>query len=77
MTRWASNCARGPGEGPCARYEVRFSSLFQEGRGLALPCDAGGRVEVPCWGPGMNEEVNLKVSMTDGPHGAARYQALA
>ncbi len=28
------------------RYELRFRSLFQEGRALAFPCDARGRVEL-------------------------------
>jgi hypothetical protein len=28
------------------RYELRFRSLFNEGRALAFPCDAGGRVEL-------------------------------
>lgn len=27
-------------------YELRFRSLFDEGRGLAFPCDAVGRVDV-------------------------------
>ena len=27
-------------------YELRFQSLFCEGRALAFPCDAGGRVEL-------------------------------
>jgi hypothetical protein len=29
-----------------AGYELRFRSLFQEGRGLSFPCDAHGRVEL-------------------------------
>jgi hypothetical protein len=29
-----------------ARYEIRFRSLFQEGRGLAFPCDAQGHVNL-------------------------------
>ena len=29
-----------------ARYELRFASLFDEGRGLAFPCDAEGRVDL-------------------------------
>jgi hypothetical protein len=28
------------------RYELRFRSLFNEGRALAFPCDAGGHVEM-------------------------------
>lgn len=27
-------------------YEIRFCSLFEEGRALAFPCDAKGRVEL-------------------------------
>jgi hypothetical protein len=27
-------------------FEIRFQSLFNEGRGLAFPCDAGGRVNL-------------------------------
>lgn len=32
---------------PSARFfQLRFPSLFQGGRGLAFPCDAGGRVDI-------------------------------
>lgn len=27
-------------------YELRFDSLFVEGRGLAFPCDAAGQVDL-------------------------------
>lgn len=27
-----------------AGYELRFNSLFNEGRGLSFPCDAAGQV---------------------------------
>jgi hypothetical protein len=27
-------------------FELRFRSLFDEGRGFAFPCDAAGRVEL-------------------------------
>ena len=27
-------------------YELRFQSLFQEGRALAFPCDAQGQVDL-------------------------------
>lgn len=27
-------------------FELRFRSLFNEGRGLAFPCDANGRVDM-------------------------------
>lgn len=30
--------------GLAARYQLRFESLFQQGRALAFPCDAQGRV---------------------------------
>jgi hypothetical protein len=29
-----------------AAYELRFQSLFDEGRGLAFPCDAAGQVDM-------------------------------
>lgn len=35
---------RAPGRAP--RYEIRFCSLFKEGRALAFPCDAQGHVEL-------------------------------
>lgn len=31
---------------PRARYELRFRSLFDEGRAYAFPCDAAGRVDM-------------------------------
>jgi hypothetical protein len=29
-----------------AQYELRFQSLFDEGRAFAFPCDARGRVDM-------------------------------
>jgi hypothetical protein len=29
-----------------ARYEIRFQSLFKEGRAFTFPCDADGRVDM-------------------------------
>ena len=29
-----------------AHYELRFQSLFHEGRALTFPCDAGGQVQL-------------------------------
>jgi hypothetical protein len=29
-----------------AAFELRFQSLFDEGRALAFPCDAAGRVDL-------------------------------
>jgi hypothetical protein len=29
-----------------ARYELRFQSLFDEGRGYAFPCDGDGHVDI-------------------------------
>ena len=29
-----------------ARFVIRFSSLFNEGRGFAFPCDSAGRVDL-------------------------------
>ena len=31
--------------GAC-RYQLRFESLFQQGRGLAFPCDGQGHVQL-------------------------------
>ena len=31
---------------PSSAYELRFRSLFDEGRGYAFPCDAQGRVDM-------------------------------
>ena len=31
---------------PSRRYELRFRSLFNEGRGYAFPCDAQGLVDM-------------------------------
>ena len=30
---------------PSQRYELRFTSLHQEGRALVFPCDPSGRVD--------------------------------
>lgn len=34
------------GPSVAAAYELRFQSLFNEGRALAFPCDAQGRVDM-------------------------------
>ena len=31
---------------PRAQYELRFTSLFDEGRGLSFPCNAAGLVDI-------------------------------
>ena len=31
---------------PSAQFELRFCSLFDEGRGLSFPCDAAGHVDI-------------------------------
>lgn len=36
-----------------ASYEIRFQSLFHEGRAMAFPCDCEGHVDFD----GMNERV--------------------
>jgi hypothetical protein len=33
-----------------ATYQLRFRSLFQEGRGFAFPCDAKGHVDLDTLG---------------------------
>ena len=30
----------------CAAFELRFRSLFDEGRGYSFPCDAAGQVDL-------------------------------
>ena len=32
------------------RYEIRFQSLFREGRALTFPCDAQGHVQIDALG---------------------------
>ena len=34
------------------RYELRFDSLFNPGRGYGFPCDACGRVDLDALGDG-------------------------
>jgi hypothetical protein len=36
-----------------AQYELRFSHLFDSGRGYSFPCDANGRVDLD----GLSESV--------------------
>ena len=31
---------------PTGRFQLRFESLFQQGRGLAFPCDGKGQVQL-------------------------------
>jgi hypothetical protein len=38
-----------------AGFELRFQSLFVEGRGLSFPCDAEGRVDID----GLSEKLRL------------------
>jgi hypothetical protein len=40
MTSYLTHAERG------APFEIRFRSLFNEGRGLAFPCDAIGQVDL-------------------------------
>ena len=35
-----------PGGGCMPAYEIRYTSLYNEGRALAFPCDASGHVEL-------------------------------
>jgi hypothetical protein len=41
----STQAARSPAMNVTA-YELRFQSLFHEGRGLAFPCDAAGSVDL-------------------------------
>lgn len=36
---------------PLTDHELRFRSLFVEGRGFAFPCDARGRVDLDALSP--------------------------
>jgi hypothetical protein len=36
---------------PVARYELRFRSLFDQGRALAFPCDERGRIDLDALSP--------------------------
>ncbi len=36
-----------------ARFELRFQSLFHEGRGYAFPCDADGHVDLDNLSPSL------------------------
>lgn len=49
ITTSSANAATLPGPDVAwadASFELRFDSLFVEGRGLSFPCDAQGRVEM-------------------------------
>lgn len=50
LTRAAEPTAPEAADANCAdaaaRYELRFRSLFDEGRGYAFPCDADGVVDL-------------------------------
>lgn len=35
-----------PSQAEGTRFELRFQSLFDEGRAYAFPCDASGRVDI-------------------------------
>jgi len=37
---------RNPSQPPAECYELRFRSLFDEGRAYAFPCDAAGHVDI-------------------------------
>ncbi len=39
------------GQRPDSTYEVRFQSLFREGRALAFPCDESGHVDLDALSP--------------------------
>lgn len=40
-----------PGASSATAFELRFQSLFDEGRGLVFPCDASGRVDLDALSP--------------------------
>ena len=35
-----------PATAPSSRFEIRFDSLFNEGRGLVFPCYEDGQVDI-------------------------------
>ena len=41
----ATAAGSAPQDEVATRFELRFDSLFVEGRGLSFPCDAQGRVD--------------------------------
>ena len=43
-THESSRCAAA--RNAASRFELRFQSLFHEGRALAFPCDAAGAVDL-------------------------------
>ncbi len=49
LVRSAEPCGRG-GYSGLPDFELRFDSLFVEGRGLSFPCDAQGRVDLTLLG---------------------------
>ena len=40
--------ALNPALAACSAFELRFRSLFHEGRGLAFDCDAHGQIDLDC-----------------------------
>lgn len=44
------NAHPNPTNGTTASHELRFRSLFDEGRGYAFPCDAAGHVDLDALG---------------------------
>ena len=52
MNTPTSRLSQRSGEGgPAAGYELRFRSLFDEGRALAFPCDEQGQVDLDALSP--------------------------
>ena len=47
---------------PSACYELRFRSLFNDGRGYAFPCDAQGHVDIDA--PGERARINYFYART-------------
>ena len=42
------NTPLSPAMSRSSAWELRFQSLFDQGRGLAFPCDAAGQVDLAC-----------------------------
>lgn len=53
-------------------FEVRFMSLFQQGRGMAFPCDARGRVDLDALSERARNNYLYARAMVGRDHAAPR-----
>ena len=54
-------------------YELRFRSLFDEGRGYAFPCDAGGQVDIDRLGEKARLTTSTPVPWSGGSSRRLRF----